>query len=46
MCGFAVVMAQGVFFTPPAGKGGNAFEVADDARAVVDIIRAAGRAGA
>ena len=41
----AVVMPQRVFFAPSAREGGYAFQVADDAGAVVDVVRTAGGTG-
>lgn len=38
---FAVVMPQGVFFAPPVAERGHALQVANHARAVVNIGRAA-----
>ena len=37
-------MTQGVFGAPAGAEGGDALQVADDARAVVDVARAAGAA--
>ena len=41
---FAVVVAQRVFGAPSGAEGGDALQVADDARAVVNVARAAGAA--
>ena len=38
-------MSECVFFAPSATEGGYAFQVADDAGAVVDVVATAGRAG-
>ena len=38
-------MPERVFFASSAGEGGYAFQVADDAGAVVDVVAAAGGAG-
>ena len=40
----AVVMPERVLFAPAAAEGGNAFEITDDAGAVVDVVRAAAAA--
>ena len=37
-------MPQRVLFAPAAAEGGNAFEITDDAGAVVDVVRAAAAA--
>ena len=41
---FAVVVAQRVFGAASGAEGGDALQVADDARAVVDVARTAGAA--
>ena len=41
----AVVVPQCVFFTPSATECGYAFQVADDAGTVVDVVAATGGTG-
>ena len=41
----AVVMPERMFFAPSATKCRYAFQVADDAGAIVDVVRAASGAG-
>ena len=38
-------MSERVFFASSAGEGGDAFQIADDAGAVVDVVAAASRTG-
>ena len=45
MLGFPVVVPQRVLFAPALAERGDAFQVADNARAVVYVVRTAGGAG-